>query len=274
MAAHVDLSQRDMNVLEKMRDPDYNPAASLVLDERLPRDPHVTDPDVYEQVSSRERAIVASLQALEADLAQAQDLDADARAEAGYRAAVAELDALVEAHPDYASARNNRAQATRRLYGDLMLLRVTASASAALMPLVPGPPAEERRRAAARALDDLETSIALLTPEALASPMAPTAARTLSSALTQRGAIYLQTGKLLADRGLDVDARRRESAWSAHRFQEAASHDLALGGRYGNEIAKNLAVSVNPTAKLCGQIVREAMRKEYGPGFMGPEPEE
>ena len=43
--------------------------------------------------------------------------------------------------------------------------------------------------------------------------------------------------------------------------------DFAMGGRYGNEIAKGLAVSTNPTAKLCGQMVREAMKKEYGPGF-------
>ncbi|EGX95615.1 hypothetical protein CCM_00269 [Cordyceps militaris CM01] len=275
MAAHVDLSQRDMNVLEKMRDPDFNPETSLVLDERLPRDPHLTDPAVYEHVASRERAIVQSLQALEADLAQAQDLDADARAVDGYRTAITALDQLISEHPRYASARNNRAQATRRLYGDLMLLSVTTTSAASAVPLIPAPAADEKRQAAARALADLETSIALLTPRALASPMAPTAARTLSSALTQRGAVYLQTGKMLrADRALDVDQSRDEASWSAHRFQEAASHDLALGGRYGNEIAKNLAVSVNPTAKLCGQIVREAMRKEYGPGFIGPEPEE
>ncbi|KAM3550672.1 hypothetical protein MY1884_008123 [Beauveria asiatica] len=280
MAVHVDLSQRDMNVLEKMRDPDFNPEASLVLDERLPRDPHLTNPDLYDEVSARERAIIQSLQALETELAQTQALDSDERAVAGYRSAITQLGALIAAHPQYASARNNRVQATRRLYGDLMLLGVTttASSSAASMPLLPAPDRAEKRAAAALALEDLDASVALLTPERLATPMAPTAARTLSSALTQRGAVYLQTGKMLAaadhDRALDVDPGRRESAWSAHRFQEAASHDLALGGRYGNEIAKNLAVSVNPTAKLCGQIVREAMRKEYGPGFMGPEAEE
>ncbi|KAM3514313.1 hypothetical protein MY11210_001988 [Beauveria gryllotalpidicola] len=277
MAVHVDLSQRDMNVLEKMRDPDFNPEASIVLDERLPRDPHLTDPDLYDEVSARERAIIQSLQALEAELAQTQAPDSDERAVAGYRSAITQLGALVAAHPRYASARNNRAQATRRLYGDLMLLGVTTASSATSMPLLPAPDRAEKRAAAALALEDLDASIALLTPERLATPMAPTAARTLSSALTQRAAVYLQTGKMLAAdhyRALDVDPGRRESAWLAHRFQEAASHDLALGGRYGNEIAKNLAVSVNPTAKLCGQIVREAMRKEYGPGFMGPEAEE
>ena len=39
-----------------------------------------------------------------------------------------------------------------------------------------------------------------------------------------------------------------------------------LGGRYGNEIARNLAVGTNPVAKLCGEMVREAMRKEYAGG--------
>ncbi|OAA63013.1 hypothetical protein ISF_04889 [Cordyceps fumosorosea ARSEF 2679] len=240
MAAHVDLSQRDMNVLEKMRDPDFNPAASLILDERLPRDPHLTDPDVYERTAARERTIVASLQALEAELAQSQDLDADERAVAGYREAVAQLSALVDEHPRYASARNNRAQAARRLYGDLMLLDVTTTSSGgAALPLILTPRREEKREAAARALEDLERSIALLTPAA------PSAAPFTC---------------------------RRAGRWQP--AAEAASHDLALGGRYGNDIAKNLAVSVNPTAKLCGQIVREAMRKEYGPGFMPPEPEE
>jgi hypothetical protein len=43
-----------------------------------------------------------------------------------------------------------------------------------------------------------------------------------------------------------------------------ASRDFMLGGRYGNQIAKALAVATNPTAKLCGSIVQEAMSKEFG----------
>ncbi len=33
------------------------------------------------------------------------------------------------------------------------------------------------------------------------------------------------------------------------------------------KLQRGLAVSTNPTAKLCGQIVREAMKKEYGAAF-------
>lgn len=66
---------------------------------------------------------------------------------------------------------------------------------------------------------------------------------------------------------LDVGLERKETTWQKLDFEEAASRDFALGGRYGNDIAKGLAVSTNPTAKLCGQMVREAMKKEYGPAF-------
>lgn len=267
----VNLSQRDINVLEKMRDPDYNPAANLVLDERLPRDPQITDPDVYDKLANREREIIRDIQKLEQELSGSMAEDADEVAIAAYKDCVSKLDALITEYPNYASARNNRAQIMRRLYGDLMLLNYTTGAN---MPLVTAPEHKEKLRASTTALSDLETSIALLTPPTFQSPMAPTAAKTLSSALTQRGAIYLQTGKLLADRALDVDDSRQESRWDQYKFQEAASHDLALGGRYGNDIAKNLAVSVNPTAKLCGQIVREAMRKEYGPGVYSNDTEE
>jgi hypothetical protein len=42
-----------------------------------------------------------------------------------------------------------------------------------------------------------------------------------------------------------------------------------MGGRYGNEVAKALAVSMNPTAKLCGEIVKDAMRRVLNGGMDG-----
>jgi len=49
---------------------------------------------------------------------------------------------------------------------------------------------------------------------------------------------------------------------SLQDLEEAASRELGLGGRYGNETARQLAVKTNPYAKLCGSIVREALTKE------------
>ncbi|KAG5973465.1 hypothetical protein E4U55_000532 [Claviceps digitariae] len=262
--AYVNLSTRDVNVLEKIKDPESNPATAVVIDESLPRDPHVTDPAVYEGLVSRERSIIRAIQSIETHFNDSQSQDANETAIQGYAQCRADLDALVAEFPNYASARNNRAQIIRRLYGDALLLDFTTDMP---LPLVEQPEAAEKQTAAVSALDDLEKSIALLSPATLSTPMSPQAARTLSMAYTQRAAIYLRTSKLLPHRALHVHDSRPEAQWSRVDFEQAASHDLAYGGRYGNPIAKGLAVSVNPTAKLCGQIVREAMKKEYGPSF-------
>ncbi|KAG5994169.1 hypothetical protein E4U54_003166 [Claviceps lovelessii] len=262
--ACVDLSTRDVNVLEKIKDPESNPAVSVVIDESLPRDPHVTDLAVYDGLVSRERSIIRAIQSIETRFSDSQAQDANETAIQGYTQCRADLDALIAEFPDYASARNNRAQIVRRLYGDALLLDFTTDVP---LPLVEQPGGAEKQAAAVIALRDLEKSIALLSPATLSTPISPQAARTLSMAYTQRAAIYLRTSKLLPHRALHVHGSRAEAEWSHVDFEQAASHDLAYGGRYGNPIAKGLAVSVNPTAKLCGQIVREAMKKEYGASF-------
>ncbi|KAM0426970.1 hypothetical protein ACHAPT_007868 [Fusarium lateritium] len=256
----VSLSKHDINVLEKIKDPESNPYAGIVLDSSLPRDPNVTDASVYERVVEKEREIIRSIQKLEA---QFKDIGKDAAVN-GYRECLSAIEDIISEHPNYASARNNRVQIFRRLYGDAILLSETSDNT---MPLIENPDTTEKRKVVATALKDMETSIALLSPSSPTTPVSPQAARTLSMAHTQRAAVYLKTAKLLLHRSLDVDQDLRESKWEKLDFEEAASRDLALGGRYGNPIAKGLAVSVNPTAKLCGQIVREAMKKEYGPSF-------
>ena len=52
--------------------------------------------------------------------------------------------------------------------------------------------------------------------------------------------------------------------WTAVDYEEAASRDFQISGRYGGEIGRALGVAINPTAKLCGVMVREALRREYG----------
>jgi hypothetical protein len=48
----------------------------------------------------------------------------------------------------------------------------------------------------------------------------------------------------------------------ADQLEEMASRDFFFGGRYGNKVAQQLSVQTNPYAKMCGAIVKEAMRKE------------
>lgn len=180
-----------------------------------------------------------------------------------YKECLAGLSTLITANPSYASARNNRVQVIRRLHGDGMLATGVDPSDS---PLVGGK--DGQLAAASQALSDLDICISLLSPTECHAHMSPHAVKTLSLAHTQRAAIYLHTSKLLARGGeLVVQEHRREASWKKLDFEQAASSDFARGGRYGNEIAKGLAVSTNPTAKLCGQIVREAMKKEYGPSL-------
>ncbi|TEA07473.1 Tetratricopeptide repeat protein 36-like protein [Colletotrichum sidae] len=257
------LSRHDVSVLDKIKDPESDPSTCVLVDASLPRDPNVTDTALYEIAIQRERDIVLSMQYLELQLAGLRPRSvADPVRE--YKVLLSKLDDLISENPNYASARNNRIQALRRLYGDTMLL---AKAPATPQRLIESPDGEEVARQVQVVLSDIDKSISLLTPRTIYGAMSPQAAKTLSLTHTQRAAIYHTTAKLAAEYPLNVGSGRREFKWTKLDFEEAASHDFAMGGRYGNEIAKGLAVSANPTAKLCGQMVREAMKKEYGPSF-------
>jgi hypothetical protein len=260
----VSLTRRDENVLEKIKDPESNPLTAVMVDPTLPKDPAITDMAVYERVSKGEREIILAMQQLEMQLAGLRTAATIPNPIAEYRNCVSRLGDIISEHPKYASARNNRAQALRRLYGDTMLLQTSDPRA-----LISEADTQERSRAAATALFDLDEAVKLLTPRTLFGSISPTAGKTLSLAHTQRAALYHMTAKSFSGSLLSIAEKRKESSWQKMDFEEAASRDFALGGRYGNEIAKGLAVSTNPTAKLCGQMVREAMKKEYGPAFEG-----
>ncbi|KAI0875394.1 hypothetical protein GGS24DRAFT_489327 [Hypoxylon argillaceum] len=256
------LSRRDLNVLEKMKDPEANPTTAVIFDSNLPKDPNVTDASVYERVSNKERDIVVAIQQLEMELAGLRP-STSTEPTNDYCRYAHELDHIISENPRYASVRNNRAQALRRLYGDTMILSGQPDSKA----LLQDAEKDEISQAALTVLSDLDEAVSLLTPRTPFAPISPVAGRTLSQAHTQRAAIYYMTSKLISPNVTISLGGRKEENWTKHDFESAASQDFALGGRYGNEIAKGLAVSTNPTAKLCGQIVREAMKKEYGPAF-------
>jgi hypothetical protein len=259
--SYLSLSRNDMNVLGRIKDPGADPTSMVVTDPSLPRDPHITDAPVYERVAGRERKIILGIQQAELQAA-GNHSNSTENLLACYQERLSKLDKLIREHPNYASARNNRVQVFRRLYGDGILIE-----GAAIECLHRDATAEERKEAAATALGDLETSLRLLSPVTPAIPLSPQVTNTLSLAYTQRAAIYHTTAKLAASHRLSAPEGRHEANWSTLDFEEAAARDFAMGAKFGNEIARGLAVSVNPTAKLCGQMVREAIKREYGPAF-------
>ncbi|KAG0648056.1 hypothetical protein D0Z07_5927 [Hyphodiscus hymeniophilus] len=144
------------------------------------------------------------------------------------------------------------------------------------------------REVTRKVLHDLTTGIALLTPTTAFGAISPKQAERLGNLHMQRGRLYRVAADKLSRNGNLVDsvettegitvrnvelkaefrasAGQEEARWSSLDFEENASRDFMIAGRYGNETGKALAVAMNPTAKLCGEIVREAMRKEYALG--------
>jgi len=267
--ASTTLTQHDLAVLDKIRDPESSRSTSTLIDSSLPRDPHITDSALYQTIITREHWIITSIQNIERQLAGLKiqpGSDSDHSIQQ-YLSCVNSLSLLIDEYPQYASARNNRAQALRRLYGDGMLAKGQLKGEEAVkcQALDPLPSETALLSASITTLDDLDTAISLLTSATSFAPLSPQAAKTLSQAYTQRGALYHFTAKILSasNSTLRIGPTGGQIGRSALEFEEMASRDFLMGGRYGNEVARALAVASNPTAKLCGDMVREAMRKEH-----------
>jgi hypothetical protein len=114
-------------------------------------------------------------------------------------------------------------------------------------------------------LADLGAAITLATPapSPTAARISPLQADLLANAHTHRGYLLLKAASASASAQPPVVALPPPLAGlSSTALEELASRDLALGGRYGNKIARQLSVRTNPYAKACGAIVSEALRTE------------
>jgi hypothetical protein len=157
------LTNHDLFILEKIKDPESGPSAPVLIDSSLPRDPHITDDVIYLQITQSERAVISSIQDVELQIANLKPAVSDPLAQ--YLSCVARLDELVEEYPEYASARNNRAQALRRIYGDGMLVNGDAGKSTdEAKPLDVEATDADLIVASNTILEDLGTAIKLLTP--------------------------------------------------------------------------------------------------------------
>ena len=158
--------------------------------------------------------------------------------------AVDSFDSIIKNHPNYASAYANRAQVRR-----LSLAPTTKPSEIVTQTTV---------------LSDLQTAIELATPETPGAPISEANARLLASAYTQRATLYLALSKQLGEEQMNrmASSNGPESGGHAAHFEELASKDFFWGGRYGNPIAAAMGVRVNPYAKACGNIVRQAIDRE------------
>ena len=245
----LQLSKADTKVLAQVFDPESGPASvEVLIDPSLPEDRHISDALLFLGLKAREKSAIKLIEAFEKSQNKTPRVKDDA-----YRKALALLDQIIAEYPDYSSARNNRAQLRRWRFGDRNTLCQRR-----------GKIESERNAAASAAVQDLKQSICLASPEKPQDPVSPGQGRLLAQAYTQLGALYYAASKDLESQshgGIEVVCDGFE-AWTKDVFEEEASRLFYLGGLYGNEVAKALAVHTNPHAKLCGSIVKEAMRKE------------
>ena len=245
----VNLSKADSKVLAQVFDPESGPAkAEVVVDPALPADRHISSSEVLLQLKAREKSAIQLIEAYE------KSADKSEQSKVGvYQQAIRILDDLIEEHPNYASAKNNRAQLRRWRFGDRNLI---VQKRESIDP--------EQKQAAGAAVSDLQKCIATASPPSQHDAVSPSQGKLLAQAHTQLGALLHAAAKDLGegeDTEVVLDAL---SGQDKDRFEEEASRMFYLGGLYGNEVAKVLAVHTNPHAKLCGNIVQEAMRKEMG----------
>jgi len=163
--------------------------------------------------------------------------------------ALSKLSDIVESNPDYASALVNRAQAQRLLVQDGEL--------------------SKNPELVLNISEDLAKAISLTTPKSPTDSVSAMDAKILAAAHTHRGYLLLLASKSEENRHM-MDSIKALRDLRKEDLEEMASRELALGGRYGNETARQLAVKTNPYAKLCGSIVKEALQKEISDYYQIP----
>lgn len=225
------LSKADHAVLGALFDPESSLANNT-------NDPIDIDTTLEEDLSAEARAIREQEQAAILSLNHEKPTKGD------IIAALSELDLIIESNPSFVSARNNRAQARRMLFeGDELNMHL-----------------DELRMI----LDDLSEAIRLTEPRTRTAPISLRDAKVLASAYSHRGYLMLSASRSDDTVKAVVTSLCGLKATDKDRLEELASQEFAMGGRYGNDLARQMAVRTNPYAKLCGSIVREALQKEMG----------
>jgi hypothetical protein len=259
----LDLSKNDTRILAAVFDPESSTSPqNIEIDTLLPLYPHIQDPSlladlriqelsairIVEQYSPSAPSIPRSSHSSDSESEPLED-----GKDVAYQRSLHILNRITSDHPSYSSAYNNRAQLHRWRYGDKTTL------------IQNHPPDIVSARAISSALGDLDRTISLASPKHGAA-VSPTQGRLLAQAWTQRAAIFWAAAKDMAIAGFSVvEFEASETpwrGWDKTRFEEEGSRCFYMAGLYGSEVGRAMAVIANPHARLCGNIVHEALRRE------------
>jgi hypothetical protein len=224
------LSANDARVLNALFDPETLPSSvakskdATAIDTSLPPHPNISASQIS-TLESQQNEIVRRI--------------STSSSEHDIEAAIAELDRVVEGCPNYASAYINRAMLLRmKLESQLSVAQhIFSHSTGDVEPL----------------FTDISRAIHLSLPAS--SPAAPVStyqAKILRTAYSHRAYLYLKA----AETGTALQGLEKSE------LEELASKDFAGAARYGDEVAREMSVRTNPYAKMCGAIVRNALKEE------------
>jgi hypothetical protein len=262
------LSHADEQVLNQVFDPEGAPEAqSVKIDPSLPSDPYITDQTILKAIKAQELQAIRIVEGYsptpnltpgyKSSPVSITDHDCQDK-EQVYQQALTTLSNLIAAHPDYASAYNNRAQLRRWRYGERLISEAGT---------------DQMRSIIGSTITDLRTAIKLSSPPSLGFAISPQQAKLLVQSWTQLGAVFWS----LARRGQVKDEHEQRSVsnsdhrselesdwwtWDGMRLEEEGSRCFFMAGVYGSDVGRSLAVKTNPYARLCGGIVKEALKRE------------
>jgi hypothetical protein len=259
----IDLSRNDTKILDTVFDPESSTSTpNIEVDPLLSSDPHIQSLSLLTALRAQELSAIRIVEKYTPSAPSTPrgpsslDSEEDSQQEDGkdiaYQKALHILNGIIADHPTYGSAYNNRAQLQRWRFGDKQTL------------VQHQPQDPVSTRAISNALRDLDTTISLASPAH--SKVSPQQGRLLAQAWTQRAAIFWAAAKDMAITGMRVvDCGHTETPWrewDKTSFEEEGSRCFYMAGLYGSEVGRAMAVIANPHARLCGNIVKEALRRE------------
>ncbi|KAI8943771.1 hypothetical protein NX059_001746 [Plenodomus lindquistii] len=224
------LSANDKRILDALFDPETLPSSvarskdAAAIDPSLPSHPTIPTPQLS-TLETQQNDIVRQV----SSTSSISSIDA----------AIAQLDRTIAAWPTYSSAYVNRA----------MLRRLRIEASLTPPAHIFSAPEEDIEALFTDLTRAIHTSLPSASPNA---PISPYQARILRTAYSHRAFLYLKA----------VEKETPLKGQSKTDLEELASKDFAAAARFGDEVAREMSVRTNPYAKMCGAIVRNALREE------------
>ncbi|PGH17386.1 hypothetical protein AJ80_04842 [Polytolypa hystricis UAMH7299] len=254
------LSSNDSAVLQALFDAESKPSTGVKITPSLTTLPHIS-PSSLSHLQALELSAIQLLESTPTSSLTRETIET----------AISKLSSIITNEPKYASAYVNRAQALRMLI-DFEKQQQQQQEERVDSSVVPQPSSEtSTSTSTAQIFADLSQAITLLSHPAQTG-ISSLHARILANAYTHRAYLLYKAARSSSSPSSSsssstttppqADLPTHLQTLPAEKLEDMASWDFQAGGRYGNDVARQMGVQTNPYAKMCGAIVREAMRKD------------